>query len=227
MELCTAKLLAQLISTTAVDLAVPSSNLFAWCDSTAVLGWPRNPLPKGSVFVRNRVFATTDLLLASKWHYVATDADLASRACIEAASLAAFRRFVNHQGLPHNVYSDNGRIFIGAQFKRQYYLFMLIYFFITPLYTYSFSYLLIFQLSYLFIYSFIYIILYWLETITTFFIICYSFFFYLFLYLYLNSYFCTHLFTCSFTYLHILFYLFIYLFINLFILLTYYLYPLM
>ncbi len=35
------------------------------------------------------------------------------------AFLAAFRRFVNRRGLPHNVYSDNGRNFIGAQRELQ------------------------------------------------------------------------------------------------------------
>ena len=81
LELCGAKLLAQLISTTATDIEVPASNLYGWCDSTAVLGWLRNPPSKVSVFVNNRVTATTDLLPASRWRYVATKynpADLAS-----------------------------------------------------------------------------------------------------------------------------------------------------
>ena len=81
LELCGAKLLAQLLSTTATDTGVPTSNLYGWCDSTAVLGWLRNPPSKGSVFVYNRASATTDLLPASKWRYVSTNynpADLAS-----------------------------------------------------------------------------------------------------------------------------------------------------
>ena len=63
LELCGAKLLAQLISTTAADIGVPTNNLYVWCDSTAVLDWLRNPPSKGSVFVYNRASATTDLLV--------------------------------------------------------------------------------------------------------------------------------------------------------------------
>ena len=72
LELCGAKLLAQLISATATDIEVPASNLYGWCDSTAVLDWLRNPPSKESVFVNNRVTATIDLLPASRWRYVAT-----------------------------------------------------------------------------------------------------------------------------------------------------------
>ena len=82
LELCGAKLLAQLISATATDIEVPASNLYGWCDSTAVFSWLRNPPSKESVFVNNRVTATIDLLPASRWRYVATKdnpADLASR----------------------------------------------------------------------------------------------------------------------------------------------------
>ena len=64
------------------QLGIPTSNLFGWCDSTAVLGWLRNIPSKGSVYVVNRATATIELLPACKWRYVATDcnpADLASR----------------------------------------------------------------------------------------------------------------------------------------------------
>ena len=82
LELCGARLLAKLLSTVAAELNIPSSQLYARCDSTAVLGWLRSPPNKGSVFVNNRVNATIELIPATKWRYVSTicnPADLASR----------------------------------------------------------------------------------------------------------------------------------------------------
>ena len=86
------KLLAQLISATAADIGVPTSNLYGWCDLTAVLGWLRNP-PR----LRDHCLCTVEplLLLTScqhpcKWHYVATTyfpADLASRGVFPQARL--------------------------------------------------------------------------------------------------------------------------------------------
>ena len=41
LKLCYARLLAKLLSNVASVLNIPSSRLYAWCDSIAVLGWLR------------------------------------------------------------------------------------------------------------------------------------------------------------------------------------------
>ena len=49
LELNGAELLSRLLKATAKDLDVFLSKVFAWCDSTAVLGWIRKPPEKGAV----------------------------------------------------------------------------------------------------------------------------------------------------------------------------------
>ena len=71
----------QAVSTTylynTADIGVPTSNLYGWCDSTAVL---RNQPSKGSVSS-----ATTDLQPVSKWRYVSTNYNPARRTNVDLA----------------------------------------------------------------------------------------------------------------------------------------------
>ncbi len=82
LELCGALLLANLLVSVAQDLSIPLPQLYAWCDSSAVLGWlninPKN-LP---TFVGNRVNQLIQKTPPEQWRYVETSlnpADLASR----------------------------------------------------------------------------------------------------------------------------------------------------
>lgn len=55
LELCGALLLSQLIQVVAQDLNLPSESIFAWSDSSTVLGWLQKPTSKLPVFIANRV----------------------------------------------------------------------------------------------------------------------------------------------------------------------------
>ena len=82
LELCGALLLARLICRTGKDANIPTSNIFAWCDSTAVIGWLNMSPTRLNTYVANRVIETTKLVPAGHWRYVSTKmnpADLASR----------------------------------------------------------------------------------------------------------------------------------------------------
>ena len=82
LELCGAKLLAQLLHHTSKALEIPLSHVHAWCDSTIVLSWLDGSPRKFKTFVGNRVSAIVDLIPPSHWKYVPTGenpADCASR----------------------------------------------------------------------------------------------------------------------------------------------------
>ena len=82
LELCGALLLARLICRTGKDVNIPTSNIFAWYDSTAVIGWLNMSPTRLNTYVANRVIETTKLVPAKHWRYVSTKmnpADLASR----------------------------------------------------------------------------------------------------------------------------------------------------
>ncbi len=82
LELCGALLLAKLLSQTAKDLHINSIQIFAWCDSTAVLGWLNMSPTRLKVYVANRVMELVKLIPPEQWRYVATQlnpADIASR----------------------------------------------------------------------------------------------------------------------------------------------------
>ena len=65
LELCGAQLLAK-------DLDIPLDHVYAWCDSSVVLGW-LNRLPSSLlVFVANRVGEVCSRIPADQWRYVAT-----------------------------------------------------------------------------------------------------------------------------------------------------------
>ena len=82
MELCGGVLLAKLLASTASDLEIPKKHLYAWCDSTIVLGWLNKPLSSLVVFVANRVREISTRVDTQQWRYVNTaenPADYASR----------------------------------------------------------------------------------------------------------------------------------------------------
>ena len=58
LELCGALMLSRLLFQGAKDLDIPPESVFAWTDSTVVLGWINTPPHKLKVFVSHRV---TDL----------------------------------------------------------------------------------------------------------------------------------------------------------------------
>ncbi len=82
LELNGAELLSRLLKAVAKDLDIPLPQIFAWCDSTAVLGWIRKPPEKGSVYVKNRALKIQQNIPALHWRYVSTStnpADIVSR----------------------------------------------------------------------------------------------------------------------------------------------------
>ena len=70
LELCGA-LLARLICRTQKDVNIPTSNIFTWCDSTAVIGW-LNVSPTLKTYVANRGIETMKLVPTGHWRYVST-----------------------------------------------------------------------------------------------------------------------------------------------------------
>ena len=82
LELCGAKLLAELICHVKGVLNIPSSLVFAWTDSTVVLGWLCGKPRRFKTFVGNRVSAIMDLVPPNRWRHVSgkqNPADCASR----------------------------------------------------------------------------------------------------------------------------------------------------
>ena len=82
LELNGAELLSRLLKDTAKDLDVSLSNVFAWCDSTAVLGWIRKLPKKGAVYVKNRAFKIQQNIPSFNWRFIYTStnpADIVSR----------------------------------------------------------------------------------------------------------------------------------------------------
>ena len=82
LELCVTLLLPRLLSTVARDLNIPTEHLYAWCDSSAVLGWIKSAPSKMKTYVSNRVQKLVELVPPGNWRYVSTNhnpADHASR----------------------------------------------------------------------------------------------------------------------------------------------------
>ena len=82
LELCGAKLLAQLVTTTRQTLEVPLQDVYAYSDSTVVLAWLDGQPRKDKVFISNRIASTINLLPPKTWNFVPTTqnpADAASR----------------------------------------------------------------------------------------------------------------------------------------------------
>ena len=82
LELCGAQILTRLLCRTKHVLKIPIDSIFAWTDSTVVLGWLSGNPRRFKTFVGNRVSAIIDLLPPERWRHVAglqNPADCASR----------------------------------------------------------------------------------------------------------------------------------------------------
>jgi len=82
LELCGAQLLAKLLKQTAADLNISLDNVFAWSDSSVVLGWLKMPPGRLKTYVTHRVQDITSKVPPTNWRYVNTShnpADLVSR----------------------------------------------------------------------------------------------------------------------------------------------------
>ena len=65
-----------------VDLSIPVEAIYAWTDSSAVLGWLKTPPNRLKIFVSHRVTDITTKLAADHWRYISTHsnpADMVSR----------------------------------------------------------------------------------------------------------------------------------------------------
>lgn len=72
LELCGALVAAQLLSAVAADLQNPTTSLYAWCDSSSVLGWINKSPSLLSIYVANRIIKLTNLAPSRLWRYVCT-----------------------------------------------------------------------------------------------------------------------------------------------------------
>ncbi len=93
LELCGAQLLSKLLVHVATALEIPLSNIYAWSDSTIVLGWLSTSPSCLKSYVYNRVLDTIERIPAAQWRHVPTNcnpADVASRG-IETAKLICFQ----------------------------------------------------------------------------------------------------------------------------------------
>ncbi len=82
LELCAAKLTADLLKATAADLSIPAEDMFAWSDSTSVLGWINKPSGNFKAFVAHWVASIQETVPSGQWRHVPTTdnpADIASR----------------------------------------------------------------------------------------------------------------------------------------------------
>ena len=82
LELCGALLLSKLLTVVSGDLDIPKEHIYAWCDSSVVLGWLNMTPSKLKVFAANRVGDICSRIPAVQWRYVSTKcnpADYASR----------------------------------------------------------------------------------------------------------------------------------------------------
>ena len=82
LELCGAKLLAQLLHHTQQALSVPTEDVFAWTDSTIVVSWLNGNPRRFKTFAGNRVSHIMQLIPPDRWNHVSSSdnpADCASR----------------------------------------------------------------------------------------------------------------------------------------------------
>lgn len=82
LELSAAVLLSKLMHTVKQCLVGHDIKIFAWSDSTAVLGWLQGDPSRWKRFVANRVKQVTDIIPSNSWRYVKSvdnPADCASR----------------------------------------------------------------------------------------------------------------------------------------------------
>ena len=84
LELCGAQVLTRLLCHVKKILEIPMDSVFAWTDSTIVLGWLSGNPRKFKTFVGNRVSFIVDQLPPERWRHVPgphNPADCASRGC--------------------------------------------------------------------------------------------------------------------------------------------------
>ena len=91
LELCGTLLVSKLLSTVMEALDIPLESVYAWTDSSIVLGWINTPPQKLSIFISHRVSEITTLVSVSEittlvsprqWKHIPTQdnpADVASR----------------------------------------------------------------------------------------------------------------------------------------------------
>lgn len=82
LELCGANLLASLLDHIKEVLSIPSDQVYAWTDSTVVLGWLSGNPRRFKTFVGNRASNIMQLIPPNRWQHVRSDqnpADSASR----------------------------------------------------------------------------------------------------------------------------------------------------
>ena len=87
LELCGAHLLSKLLVTIRDTLKIPSSDVFAWSDSSCVLSWLDGNPRDFQVFVTNRVTKILEAVPPDHWRHVPTaenPADVASRGLFPA-----------------------------------------------------------------------------------------------------------------------------------------------
>ncbi len=91
LELCSAHLLSKLLVHVIEALDVPLlSQVFAWTDSSIVLGWLNSDPGELKMFVANRVAETVDRSPPQQWRHVPTTdnpADISSRGMLPAELL--------------------------------------------------------------------------------------------------------------------------------------------
>ncbi len=82
LELCGARLLAQLLQHIRLILDVPLCDIYAWTDSTIVVNWLDGNPKRFKTYVGNRISNILDLIPSDKWRHVRgseNPADCASR----------------------------------------------------------------------------------------------------------------------------------------------------
>ena len=82
LELRGAQVLSKLLFQSAKDLGIPMNSVYAWSDSTVVLGWMKTSPGKLKTYVFHRVQDIINRIPFSNWRYVNTihnPADLVSR----------------------------------------------------------------------------------------------------------------------------------------------------
>lgn len=82
LELCGALLLSRLMKQIGQALGIPTSNMFAWTDSSVVIAWLCGEPTRWKLFVANRVVEIIENLNNKRWYHVQSKdnpADLASR----------------------------------------------------------------------------------------------------------------------------------------------------
>ncbi|XP_026747883.1 uncharacterized protein LOC113508909 [Trichoplusia ni] len=82
LELCGALLLSRLLKQIQQAMRIPTSNIYAWTDSTIVLAWLSGDPHKWKTFVANRVVEIAENVNNNRWFHVSSEdnpADIGSR----------------------------------------------------------------------------------------------------------------------------------------------------